>query len=97
MHMNAKLDHIVIDDGDLPDARSRQRRNDRAANATGADDGNACVTKPALPEAPDLRQDDVSRVALELLIGQAHCPVEPKPPAPRLVSPRVSTARKAAF
>ena len=33
----AKLDHVVVDDGELADARAGERGDDRAADAAGAD------------------------------------------------------------
>ena len=61
-----KLDHVGIDDRQLADASAGERRNDRAADAAGADHGDAGCLQLALPEPADLRQDDVPRVALEL-------------------------------
>ena len=50
-----------------------------------------------LPDSADLRQDDVPRVAFQLFVGEPHRPVEPKPPAPRLVSLSSATSRKSAL
>ena len=89
------LDGIGIDDGQLPDAGTGQSWDDSTPNAASTDDRNSCFFKPSLPHSAHLRKDDVARVAIELVVGEVHRPVEPKPPAPRLVSPRVSTSRKA--
>ena len=82
----AELDHIIVDDRQPADARAGERRDDRAADAARADHRDPRCLELALPDAADLRQDDVPRIAFELLVGEAHRPVEPKPPAPRLVS-----------
>ena len=92
-----ELDHIVVDDRQLADARAGERRDDRAADAAGADHRDPRCLELALPDAADLRQHDVPRIAFELFVGEAHRPVEPKPPAPRLVSLSSSTSRKAAL
>ena len=49
----------------------------------------------ALPLAANLLEDDMAGVAVELGVGEAHRPVEPKPPAPRAVSSSSSTSAKA--
>ncbi len=92
-----QLDRIIIDYGDLADARTGERRNDRAADPARSDDRDFRRFELALPDSAELRQDDVPRVPVELFVGEAHRPVEPKPPAPRDVSPNSATSRKSAL
>src|SRR5690349_22341129 len=75
-----KVDNIGIDDGQPADTRPRECGNDRAADAACTDYGNGRFLEAALAEPADLRQDDVPRIALQLGVGEAHRPVEPKPP-----------------
>src|SRR5215213_4581338 len=92
-----KLDDVIVDDGQLPDTSTRKCRNDRAADAACPDHGYPRCLELALSDSADLRQDDVPRVTIELAVRKTHRPVEPKPPAPRLVSLSVSTSRKLAL
>src|SRR6185369_8233614 len=62
-----------------------------------ADHGNACRFQFLLPDAADLRQHDLPRIAVEFGVGEGHCPVEPKPPAPRAVSLSSATSTKLAL
>src|SRR5205823_2942157 len=80
-----QFDHIIVDDRQRANARSGKGRDDRATDPARADDRDICRLELALSHSPDLQQDDVPRVAFEFLVGEAHWPVEPKPPAPRLV------------
>src|SRR4051794_10242139 len=91
------FDDIVIDDRQLPGARARQGWNDGATDAARADYCDPGGLELALPDPADLRQDDVPRVPLQLFVGEAHRPVEPKPPAPRLVSVSSTTSLKCAL
>src|SRR5258708_22877856 len=92
-----KLDHVVVDNRQRAYAGAGKRRNHCAADSARADDADRHGLELALPDAADLRQDNVPRIALDLCVGEAHRPVEPKPPAPRDLSPSVSTSRNAAF
>ena len=82
-----EFNDIVVDDRKLSDSRARKCGNDRAADSTRADNGHLRAFQLSLPDAADLRQNDVPRVAAEFVVGEGHRPVEPKPPAPLLVSP----------
>ena len=81
-----ELDDIVVDDRDLPNSSAGKRRNDGASDTPCADDRNTRLLQLTLSGAADLRQDDMPGVSLQLRVGEAHWPVEPKPPAPRDVS-----------
>src|SRR5690348_821703 len=91
------LDHVAIDDRQRANAGTREAGDHGAADAAGADNGDPRFLEPALAETADLRQDDMPRVPFELRVGKAHRPVEPKPPAPRLVSLSARTSRNAAL
>ena len=91
------LDHAIVDDGQLTDTGTGKRRNDGATDAAGTDDDNFRFLELALPDAAKLWQNDLPSVSVELVVGQDHCPVEPKPPMPRVVSPSWVTSRKLAF
>ncbi len=91
------LHDVIVDDGHPTDPGSGERRNDGAPDPAGTDHRYLGGLQFTLPNTPDLRQNDVPGIALELMIREAHWPVEPKPPAPRLVSPRTSTSRNSAF
>src|SRR6478672_8323705 len=93
----ADLDIVVVDNGELADPGAGKRRDDCAADSTSSNDGDPRGLELLLADSADLRQHDLARVTVELLVGERHCPVEPKPPAPRLVSPSSATSRKAAF
>ncbi len=92
-----KLDRIAIDNCQLADACAGECWNDCAADASSSNDDETRTFELALSDAADLRQDDMPRVALKLGIREVHWPVEPKPPAPRVVSLRLSTSLNAAF
>ena len=62
-----ELDDIVVDDRQPPDPRAGQRRDDRAADPARADHGDGRGLELVLPDAADLRQDDLPRVAFELV------------------------------
>jgi hypothetical protein len=64
-----EFDDIRIDDRELSDACSGQRRNDRASDPPGSDHRNVRGLELALPDTADLRQDDVPRVSLQLFVG----------------------------
>ena len=51
-----------------------ERRDDRAADPARADHRDLRRLELALPDPADLRQDDVPRVALELVVGEGHWP-----------------------
>ena len=53
------FDNVRIDDGEMSDASSRKRRDDRAPDPARADDRNFGVLQLALPHRSDLRQDNV--------------------------------------
>ena len=92
-----QVDLAVVDDGELPHPCPGQRRDCRAADSAGADDGDPRRLEPLLADPADLAQDDMPRVAFELGVAKlAHCPVEPKPPAPRSVSSSSATSVKSA-
>ena len=69
-----ELDHVVVDDRESPDTGAGERRDDRAADAAGADHRDARGLELPLPNAADLRQDDVPRVALELVRRRGSLP-----------------------
>ena len=92
-----ELDNIVVDDRQPPDPGTGERGNNPASNASRSDDGDRCSLELALSDSADLRQNDLTSVSLELSVREGHWPVEPKPPAPRLVSLSVSTSRKLAL
>src|SRR5947209_10246447 len=92
-----ELDHVIIDDRQLADPRSCERRNGRAADAARANNCDRCVFKLALPHPADLAQHDLACIAVKLVVGEVHRPVEPNPPAPRLVSLSASISRKFAL
>jgi len=91
------FDDVTVDDRQHADTSAGQGGDYGAANSPGADDGNPRFLEPSLTHPADLRQDDVPRVPLELSVRETHCPVEPKPPVPRPVSPSTSTSRNAAL
>jgi len=91
------LDDIRIDHRHSANATAGKRGDHRAADPTGADHRDIRCLQLALSDSADVGQHDMSRVPIQLLVGEGHCPVEPKPPAPRVVSPSVSTSRKAAL
>src|SRR5437868_3286952 len=93
----ADLDHVIVDDRQSAHARACKRRYDRAADPPCADHRDGRGFQLALPHAADLRQHDVPRITFELPVGEGHRPVEPKPPAPRLVSLSTATSTKSAF
>src|SRR5439155_2802748 len=86
-----EINCVRIDDGQLAHARTGERGDHGASYAARADHGDTRALQLALADSPDLRQHDVPRVAVELGVGKLHRPVEPKPPAPRLVSPSAWT------
>ena len=59
---------VEVDDADLPDAGCRQVHRDRRTEAAGADHQHARVEQLALPGSADVRQDDVTRVPLDLVL-----------------------------
>src|SRR6476659_159352 len=90
--MQIRQFHLVgVDDRKVADARPGERRDNRAADAAGADNCDFRCFELALPYPADLRQDDVPRIAVELSVGKVHRPVEPKTPTPRLVSVNSAT------
>src|SRR5690348_10384165 len=93
----ADFDHVAIDDRQSADPGAGKRRNDSASDAAGAHDCDARRLEPALAEDAHLRQHDVPRITVELVVGEVHRPVEPKPPAPRVVSLNAATSRNRAF
>ena len=92
-----QFDQVGIDNRQRADPCSRKCRNDRAADAAGSNNCDRGSLQLALADSANLRKHDVPSVALELRVSEVHRPVEPKPPAPRLVSPSVSTSRNAAL
>ena len=65
-----EINHIEIDDADCADAREREVKRGRAAEAAGADDEDLRLHQLALTDGADLRHDDVPRVAVHLLRRQ---------------------------
>ena len=89
------VDDVIVDDRQAPDARSGERRDCRASDTPGSDNGDAGRLQLALPDASELRQDDVPGVALQLVVAEiGHCPVLPNPPLPRSVSASSCTSAK---
>ncbi len=66
----ADVDRVEVDDADLADAREREVHRDRRAETARADDQHARLHDLALTGWPDLRHDDVARVAFHLLAGK---------------------------
>ena len=56
----------------LPNTRAGERRDHSAADPAGADHGDARRLQLALPDAADLRQHDMPRVALEFVVSFQH-------------------------
>src|SRR5437868_10443124 len=92
-----ELNHVGIDDRQPADSRTRERRDHRAADPAGTDHRDLRRLELALAHPADLRHDDMPRVATEFFVGEPQRPVEPKPPAPRDVSPSTSTSQNAAL
>ena len=67
----AELHDIVVDDRELADARTGERRDHRTADASRADHRDPRFLELALADAADLRQHDVPRIAFQLLIGDS--------------------------
>ncbi len=89
------IDDVVVDDRQASDAGAGEARDDRAADAARTDDCDACRLQPALPDAADLREDDLPCVALQLVVAEfGHRPVLPNPPLPRAVSSSSCTSVK---
>jgi hypothetical protein len=65
-----EVDLVRIGDGQAPDARGSEVERRRAAEPSRADDQRARRAQPLLPLDPDLGEQDVPRVAEELLIVQ---------------------------
>ncbi len=67
-----QVDPVGIGDADRPDAGRRKVEQHRRAETAGADDEDARLEQPQLPLLADLVEDQVARVALELLLAQLH-------------------------
>ena len=67
-----KLDHIIVDDRQPPDAGTGKRWNDRTSDPSRANHRDGRGLELALSDAPHLRQDDVPRIALEFVVGEGH-------------------------
>ena len=81
------VDNVIVDDRQPADARAGECGDRRAADSARSDDRDVRGFQPPLADSSDLRQDDVSRVTLQLVVGEvAHRPVLPNPPLPRSVS-----------
>src|SRR6185503_10208542 len=65
-----EFDDIGIDDRQPADPCASKRRNNGAADPTRTDDRDARGFQLALTAAADLRQHNMPRVALELVVGE---------------------------
>ena len=63
-----ELDVVVVDDPEAPDARAGQIERDRRAERARADHQHARVAQRDLAELRPLRQQQLARVALELVV-----------------------------
>ena len=64
------FDAVEIDDPQLADAGGGQVHRDRRSEPACADHEHARIQQLALPSSPDVRQDDVAGVPLNLLLGE---------------------------
>ena len=62
---------VVVDDPDRADARGGEILDQRAPQTPGADDEHAGALQPSLPWSADLPEDEMARVALDLLAREA--------------------------
>ena len=65
----AELDPVAVDDRQMADARPGQRWNDRRTDPTSTDDRDPRDLEPLLSDPADLRQDNVPRIAVELVVA----------------------------
>src|SRR3546814_15015523 len=78
---------IIVDDRQMADARRGQILDDRRSQSARPDHRHPRAKQPQLPRAADPLQDDMTGVAVELLVAEIHFtrasrPVEPNPPSP---------------
>ena len=66
----AEVDHVEIDDANPSDTGGGQIHRDRRAEPAGADAEHAGSLQLQLPLHADLRQDQMTAVASDLLIGE---------------------------
>lgn len=62
------LDHVPVDDRQMPYPCPGERRNDRTADPSSADYRNFRALELALADAPHLRQNDVPSVSVKLFV-----------------------------
>ena len=67
-----EIDAVEIDDAQGADTGGGEVHQHRRAEAPRADHQHLGVDQPRLPDAADLGQDDVARVALQLGFGEIH-------------------------
>ena len=100
-----EIHRIVVHHADRAHPRRGEIEQERRAQTAGAAHQNAGLQQLLLADAADFGQDDVPRIALELLFGHRHrtgpgdpqppVPVEPKPPVLRALSGSASTSSQA--
>ena len=64
-------DHVIVDDAERADARGGEIKQDRRAEAAGADHQHAGAAERGLARAAHLAQHDVASIALEF-VGAQH-------------------------
>ena len=67
-----QIDHIVVDQPDRADAGGGEVEQHRRAEAARPDDQHARGEQLRLAGAADLRQQDMARVALDLVFAKIH-------------------------
>ena len=67
-----EIDGVVIDDAERAYSRRREIEKHRCPKSAGADDQHPGFQQLLLTFLPDLVENDVARVALELGIGDRH-------------------------
>jgi hypothetical protein len=65
-----EIDLVGVGESQAPDARGREVKRRRAAEAARADDYSVCSPQLLLPLDPDLGEQDVAAVAKKLLVVQ---------------------------
>src|SRR3954447_23237056 len=92
------IDDIVVDDRQPTDSRTGQGWDQRTSDSSCTDDEDARGLEPPLAKTANLREHDMARITLELIVIEiAHRPVLPNPPAPRVVPARASTSMRLAW
>ena len=67
------VDGVEVDDAQRADTGSGQIQQRRRTQPAGADHQHASILQPLLPEDPDLRDDQVTAVAGNLVAGEFSC------------------------